>query len=135
MNVEIFIEFLKEYVIQQKIDLKLEPPQVSTYIASEERIIIDYPHICLADVPIEMWSSFIKTLLKEKQLATGFIFWCIVEDQNTERENVLFLIYNRDEDILASYTTDLFLSNYKEANLDEYLPQLMDNYGEEIVYH
>ena len=135
MTAEIFVDFLKEYIIQQKIDLKLEPPQTSTYIAGEERILIDYPHLCLADVPMEMWSSLIKTMLKEKELATGFIFWCVVEDQTTNRDNVLFLIYDRDEDILESYTADIFLSNYKPACLEECLPLLVDDYSKEIIYH
>ena len=135
MNVDIFIDFLKEYIIQQKIDLKLEPPQASTFIATEERILIDYPHICLADVPMELWSSIIKTMLKEKDLATGFIFWCVVEDQETKRDRVLFLIYKKEEDLLNSYTTDIFLSNYKEVDLENCLPQLVDDYSEDVVYH
>ena len=135
MTADIFVDFLKEYIIQQKIDLKLEPPQTSTYIAGEERILIDYPHLCLADVPMEMWSSLIKTMLKEKEIATGFIFWCVVEDQTTKRDNVLFVIYNRDDDTLESYTADIFLSNYKPAYLEDCLPLLIDDYSEEIVYH
>ena len=135
MGVNLFLDFLKEYVIQYKIDLKLEPPQASSFFVEEERIVIDYPHLCLADIPIESWSMLLKTMLKEKPLSTGFVFWCIVENQETNRDNALFLIYDRNKDQLNTYTTDIFLSGYKEVILEECLPQLVDNYSEEIVYH
>jgi hypothetical protein len=135
MNIEIFIDFLKEYVIQHKIYLKLEPPQASSFFVGDERITIDYPHLCLADITIDNWSMLLKAMLKDKPSSKGFIFWCIVENQDTNQDNVLLLIYDRTINELKTYTTDIFLSDYKEVNLEECLPQLVDNYSEEIVYH
>ena len=65
MGVNLILDFLKEYVIQYKIDLKLEPPQASSFFVEEERIVIHYPHLCLADIPIERWSMLLKTILKD----------------------------------------------------------------------
>jgi len=135
MNIEIFIEFLKEYVIQHKIYLKLEPPQATSFSLMEERIILDYPHLCLSDIVIDNWSMMLKTMLKEEPTSRGFVFWCIVENQDTNQDNVLLLIYDRTINELKTYTSDIFLSDYKEVNLEECLPQLVDNYSEEIVYH
>lgn len=138
-----FTSFLREFVLTTKIDLSLEPPQASVFshrlIEHEgemrSALLIEYPHLCLADEPSEMWSFLIRLRMQQDPDCEGALFWCIVENPETNRDSVCFFIYTKETDTLECYLTDIFLKEIKEVELAETLPDMVDDYGEEVVYH
>lgn len=140
MTKEVFAEFLKSYIVEYNIDLKKEPPQVSffNFVENEDTsaFVLSYPHLTLDNINIEMWSTEIRIAMESEEYdhCDGFVFWCIAEDEKG-KDNLMFFIYEKTTDFIQSYTSNLFLSSFKEVLLGDTIPFLIDNYGEALVYH
>ena len=138
-----FISFLKDFVLATKIDLSLEPPQASVFSHRavryegdiQEALTIEYPHLCLADDPSEMWSVLVRMKMAEHPDCEGALFWCVVENPENGRDNVFFFIYTKETNELKSYLANIFLNEVKEVELAEVLPDMVDDYDAEPVAH
>ena len=137
LTIDDFISFINYYLDLHGLDLKEEPPQATTYRKTGELLKIDSPHYELGSEDFLSWNINLRGILEENTNCDGFICWMLLneEEEEEETDRVLFVAYNKKSDRLTSYLSEKNLKNFQPVLLEEVMPNLLDNYGSEIVIH
>lgn len=123
------------------LEVSTMPPQLSVIIHDDT---LDNEHFgeltiqstlpdILQDVDPNTWSWFARCRMENEEKSVGFIFWCVV--QNEDQDQVFGASY------LKGYGWSGFLSDFKfesepmQVDPMQVVPQLCDDYESKIMVH
>lgn len=123
---------MRFYLHTHKKELANEPPQATTYIKTGVFSSFDFPHLQLSG-EIEFWSFELKDLLAETPNCDGFCCWMVLEHRDLPNvDQVLLVIYDKQDHTLDAYMSEKDLSNFEIVNLNDELPCLVADYSTPI---
>lgn len=138
-----FIKTAVDGALDQGLDISTMPPHLSVILShtsfcddgyEAQMLSCTLPEI-LQDVDPSSWSWLARNKMSENMGSLGFMFWCLVESNDTGEETIFGLSYHKEEDSFESFTCSKDFSNKVNVSLFDVVPYLYDNYKQDLVVH